>query len=56
MNYIPLILFGVLLNALAQLCLKQGMIQIGHFAFSFANLLPIGIKVAFNPYVFGGLC
>ncbi len=54
-RYLPLILFGVLLNATAQLCLKQGMRQIGHFAFSLENLLPIGLKAALNPFIFSGL-
>ena len=54
-RYLPLILLGVLLNAMAQLCLKQGMRQVGHFAFSLENLLPIGFKVALNPFVFMGL-
>jgi multidrug transporter EmrE-like cation transporter len=54
-RYLPLILLGVLLNAAAQLCLKQGMRQIGHFAFSLENILPIGFKVALNPFVFAGL-
>jgi len=54
-RYLPLILLGVLLNAMAQLCLKQGMRQVGHFAFTIDNLLPIGFKVALNPFVFAGL-
>jgi len=54
-RYLPLILLGVLLNAAAQLCLKQGMRQIGYFAFSLENLLPIGFKTALNPFVFTGL-
>jgi multidrug transporter EmrE-like cation transporter len=54
-RYLPLILLGVLLNAAAQLCLKQGMRQVGHFAFSLSNLVPIGFKVALNPFVFAGL-
>ncbi len=54
-RYLPLILLGVLLNATAQLCLKQGMRQVGHFAFTLSNLVPIGFKVALNPFVFAGL-
>jgi len=54
-RYLPLILLGVLLNATAQLCLKQGMRQVGQFAFSLSNLAPIGFKVALNPFVFTGL-
>jgi multidrug transporter EmrE-like cation transporter len=45
----------VLLNAGAQLLLKAGMGQIGHFEFSMANLLPIGLKVAANPPIITGL-
>jgi multidrug transporter EmrE-like cation transporter len=53
--YIPLILLGVLLNAAAQLLLKQGMLHIGYFEFSLANIWPIFTKVALNPYIFLGL-
>src|SRR5678815_2024150 len=51
-----LILLGVLLNAAAQLLLKAGMSQIGHFEFSMANALPIGLQVAGNPSILTGLC
>jgi multidrug transporter EmrE-like cation transporter len=51
-----LILFGVLLNAAAQLLLKSGMSQIGHFDFSLTNVLPIGLKIAGNLPILGGLC
>jgi multidrug transporter EmrE-like cation transporter len=51
-----LILFGVLLNTAAQLLLKLGMIQIGQFEFSMANIVPIGFKVAGNPPIMTGLC
>jgi multidrug transporter EmrE-like cation transporter len=54
-RYLPLILLGVLLNAAAQLSLKQGMRTIGHFAFSLENILPIGTKVLINPFVLTGL-
>jgi len=54
-RYLPLILSGVLLNACAQLVLKQGMRNIGHFAFSIQNILPIGVKVALNPFVMAGI-
>lgn len=54
-TYLPLILFGVFLNAAAQLLLKQGMLQVGYFSFSFANLLPVTYQVMFNPYIFLGL-
>lgn len=51
-----LILFGVMLNAMAQLLLKAGTRTVGHFEFSLANALPIGWQLATNPYIFGGLC
>ena len=50
-----LILFGVLLNAAAQLLLKAGTNSIGHFAFSRDNILPIGLKLAVEPHIAGGL-
>lgn len=50
-----LILLGVLLNAAAQLLLKAGMTQIGHFEFSMANAVPIGLQVMANLPIIGGL-
>ena len=50
-----LILLGVLLNAGAQLLLKAGMMQIGHFDFTLANAWPIGWKVAQNIPIISGL-
>lgn len=50
-----LILIGVLLNACAQLLLKAGMSQIGHFNFSLSNVIPIGLKVMGNPPILTGL-
>ncbi len=55
MSYLPLILLGVLLNAAAQLCLKEGMRRIGHFDFVWANIIPIGLQVAGNVFVLSGL-
>ena len=57
MNYLSfmLVLAGVLLNAAAQLLLKAGTNAIGSFAFSADNLVPVGIKVASNPFIVGGL-
>lgn len=54
-RYLPIILLGVFLNAFAQLALKQGMRTIGEFTFSMDNLIPVGMKVALNPYVILGL-
>ncbi len=50
-----LILTGVLLNAAAQLLLKAGTNAIGHFDFHWDNILPIGLKIAFQPFILGGL-
>jgi multidrug transporter EmrE-like cation transporter len=50
-----LVLSGVLLNAAAQLLLKAGTNSVGHFEFSLANALPIGLKVATEPHILGGL-
>ncbi len=54
-RYLPLILSGVLLNALAQICLKQGMREIGPFGFTFSDFMPVGFKVAFNPFILMGM-
>lgn len=50
-----LILLGVLLNAAAQLLLKAGTNSVGAFAFSRDNILPIGLKLATEPHIAGGL-
>ena len=55
MMIFALILLGVLLNATAQIMLKTGMTQIGHFEFSLSNMMPIGMKVMVNPPIITGL-
>ncbi len=50
-----LILFGVLLNAAAQLLLKAGTNSVGHFAFNRDNILPVGWQLATEPHIMGGL-
>lgn len=50
-----LILAGVLLNAVAQLCLKAGTNNIGEIKIGQSALLPTILKVAFEPYIIGGL-
>jgi multidrug transporter EmrE-like cation transporter len=50
-----LILLGVLLNAAAQLFLKAGMTQIGHFEFNFSNIIPISLKIIMNVPIVAGL-
>ena len=46
---------GVLLNAIAQLLLKAGTNRVGAFAFSWDNVVPIGVKLAMNGPILGGL-
>ena len=55
-KYIPLILAGVLLNAFAQLTLKQGMLNIGHFSFTPDSLMRMSSTILFNPFILAGLC
>jgi len=50
-----LILTGVLLNAAAQLLLKAGTNAVGQFDFHLDNVLPIGMKLALEPHILGGL-
>jgi multidrug transporter EmrE-like cation transporter len=50
-----LILTGVLLNAAAQLLLKAGTNAVGHFEFHADNVLPVGMKLAFEPHILGGM-
>ena len=50
-----LILAGVLLNAAAQLLLKAGTNAVGHFEFHIDNLIPVGMKIAFQPYIMTGM-
>jgi multidrug transporter EmrE-like cation transporter len=50
-----LIMTGVLLNAGAQLLLKAGTNAVGRFEFSAANIVPVGMKLAFEPHIMGGI-
>lgn len=54
-KYLPLIVLGVMLNAAAQLCLKQGMRSIGYFDFRIENCNRILMAIAGNPFIFAGL-
>ncbi len=57
MTLVPflLVLAGVLLNAVAQLLLKAGANAVGHFEFTAANAIPVGLKLATQPPIVGGL-
>ena len=50
-----LVLAGVLLNAAAQLLLKAGTNAVGHFEFSSANIGPVGLRLALEPHILGGV-
>jgi multidrug transporter EmrE-like cation transporter len=50
-----LVLAGVLLNAAAQLLLKAGTNAVGQFEFSAANLVPVGLRLALEPHILGGV-
>ena len=50
-----LLLAGVLLNAAAQLLLKAGTNAVGPFEFSTANAVPVGMKLALEPHILGGI-
>lgn len=50
-----LIFTGVLLNAAAQLLLKAGTNAVGQFEFSAQNIVPVGMKLAFEPHIAGGV-
>jgi drug/metabolite transporter (DMT)-like permease len=51
-----LIFTGVMLNAVAQILMKSGTNTIGHFEFSVANILPIGLKLATEWHILVALC
>ncbi|HVV68378.1 MAG TPA: SMR family transporter [Gammaproteobacteria bacterium] len=52
---LPWLLFGVLLNAGAQLALKAGSQRISDVTFSWNNAIPMGWQLATNPYIIMGL-
>jgi multidrug transporter EmrE-like cation transporter len=49
------LMLGVLLNATAQLLLKAGTNAVGQFEFSAGNIIPVGMKLALEPHILGGL-
>ena len=51
-----LIFTGVMLNAAAQILMKSGTNAIGHFEFSAANILPIGLRLATEWHILVALC
>jgi multidrug transporter EmrE-like cation transporter len=55
MKTIPIILFGVFLNAIAQLLLKAGTNKIGVISLSLDKAWSMLWQITFNPYIFMGL-
>ena len=57
MNFVvfALIILSVLFNTAAQIALKAGMLQIGHFNFSWENLIPIILKIIASPWIILGM-
>ena len=52
---IGFLLCGVLLNATAQLLLKAGTNAVGHFEFTAQNFVPVGLRLALEPHILGGM-
>ena len=50
-----LILTGVLLNAIAQLALKAGVTDMGVISLNMQNALPVGMRLAKEPWLWVGL-
>jgi multidrug transporter EmrE-like cation transporter len=50
-----LVMIGVLLNAAAQLLLKAGTNAVGQFEFTAANAVPVGLRLALEPHIVGGI-
>ncbi len=50
-----LLMLGVFLNATAQLLLKAGTNAVGHFEFHADNVVPVGMKLALEPHILGGI-
>lgn len=55
MTYLPLILLGVFLNAVAQLLLKEGMRRIGYFDFAWSSFVPVALQAGGNAFVLAAL-
>lgn len=50
-----LLMTGVLLNAAAQLLLKAGTNAVGTFEFTSENIVPVGMRLALEPHILGGM-
>ena len=54
-KYVPMILFTVFTNALAQLLLKQGMVATGQFAFNVQGVATAFPRLVMNPFLVLGM-
>jgi len=54
-KYIPMILFTVLTNALAQILLKKGMMVTGHFSFNAQEIATVLPRLLLNPFLVLGM-
>lgn len=50
-----LVITGVMLNAVAQLALKAGVRGLGPIALNFTQMLPVGLRMMTEPYLWIGL-
>jgi drug/metabolite transporter (DMT)-like permease len=50
-----LIMLSVVFNTAAQLALKAGISAIGTFSFTFANIIPISLKIISSPWIIIGM-
>lgn len=54
-KYIPMILFTVLTNAMAQILLKKGMLVTGSFNFTLQDMAAVAPRLIMNPFLIFGL-
>lgn len=54
-KYIPMILFTVVTNAIAQILLKKGMLVTGSFNFTLQDMAAVTPRLIMNPYLIFGL-
>jgi len=52
---LALVAAAVLLGTAGQILLKAGTNAVGHFDFTLANVLPVGVRVAMEPRIVGGV-
>jgi multidrug transporter EmrE-like cation transporter len=52
---LALALLAILLSTVGQLLLKAGTNAVGAFAFSLDNVLPVGLRLALEPRIVGGI-